>query len=944
MPTLAIITEDNEVTYSNYTGSGPLAFTFPYAQKEDLNVDIDGVTISRTLWDDTPNAVDGGNDGGSILLTNAVAGKDVRIWRDMVRLRASQFSTGGATPRQIDAELNRLVLMAQDRARNEADAGYTQGEVNALLAEKASLTDLAGKQDVRADTILLSEYGTTPAQFESALVAARAAGKWLDCENQTVTLTALKTTSLTSADRLKNLKISMPAKVASVEERIWTIDGPDYLNVTALSANAAVGASSVTVSSATNIVAGGLYLLISNAAYNPDPAAYGNPVGRKSEWVRVAPTYSGGTAVPLSTPLQSSYLTADSARLYRVSEAAEIWWDNVSVIGGGSSEGQGGIQFNRCVIKMFNPTAGYALLTDWFGFSFNQCHFDDAVYIRAFGVRRSGLGYGAEFVGCNAPKVARATGLYTRHLVTLGGSYTTTLPFSGGDRIILGRNAVIGPCHDPCAYGSVFDVHTAHVGYQVGAVTGALIAGNSQEAVTLESHGGAIESIRVTGADLPVSILYYGHPSDEPSPVIKIGSVDTGYGGSASNHVLLVMNRDASTRNTLHVHADTVEGSYPGGIRAEAEQGSVHLTVNKAVVSARTTHTVHAVSSANGYAEITIDDPFLGNTANNASIYTAFAEGSAYEAAFPQRRGALIRLNGGAAATQQTAFRATGANSAVQTDPNMRISAGTISFDAASTQATRRERLSANRTYYVRSDGSDVNTGLANTASGAFQTIARALAVAEGLDLNGFTVTIQLANGTYTTPIVAAGFAGAGTIAILGDETTPANVTISTTSAVGFMARNIHGRYWLRGLRLQTTTSGECIEARGPRVRIEFQNCAFHTCASHHITIIDGAVIEASGNYSITGNAITHVNLVAGAVCFIQSRTVTLTGTPAFSTAFAQVQRAAVLNINGNTFSGSATGTRHSCTLNGVIFTGGAGGSYLPGNAAGSEATGGQFA
>jgi hypothetical protein len=75
MTTLSIITEDNEVTYTNYTGSGPLAFTFPYFQKEDLNVDVDGVTISQSAWDDTPNPVDGGNDGGSILLNTAVAGR-----------------------------------------------------------------------------------------------------------------------------------------------------------------------------------------------------------------------------------------------------------------------------------------------------------------------------------------------------------------------------------------------------------------------------------------------------------------------------------------------------------------------------------------------------------------------------------------------------------------------------------------------------------------------------------------------------------------------------------------------------------------------------------------------------------------------------------------------------------------------------------------------------
>jgi len=136
MTTLSIITEDNEVTFPNYTGSGPLPFTFPYFQKEDLNVEVDGVALTQSEWDDTPNAVDGGNDGGSILLNVAVAGKDVRIWRDTVRLRASQFGVGGAGSRQIDAEFNRVVTMIQDRARNADELSYTQGETNVLLSYK----------------------------------------------------------------------------------------------------------------------------------------------------------------------------------------------------------------------------------------------------------------------------------------------------------------------------------------------------------------------------------------------------------------------------------------------------------------------------------------------------------------------------------------------------------------------------------------------------------------------------------------------------------------------------------------------------------------------------------------------------------------------------------------------------------------------------------------
>lgn len=111
---LSIITEDNEVTFTGYTGTGPLNFTFPYFQKEDLNVSVNGVTLARSAWDDTPNAEDNGNDGGSIILNASVTGATVRIWRDTVRLRATQFGAGGATPRQVDLEMNRMVTMAQD--------------------------------------------------------------------------------------------------------------------------------------------------------------------------------------------------------------------------------------------------------------------------------------------------------------------------------------------------------------------------------------------------------------------------------------------------------------------------------------------------------------------------------------------------------------------------------------------------------------------------------------------------------------------------------------------------------------------------------------------------------------------------------------------------------------------------------------------------------------
>jgi hypothetical protein len=265
-----------------------------------------------------------------------------------------------------------------------------------------------------------------------------------------------------------------------------------------------------------------------------------------------------------------------------------------------------------------------------------------------------------------------------------------------------------------------------------------------------------------------------------------------------------------------------------------------------------------------------------------------------------------------------------------------------------------RELLTANRTYFVRTDGSDSNNGLADNSGGAFLTIQKAINTAAALDMSTFNVTIQVRNGTYATStgLVLKSTVGAGKITIVGDEATPSNVVVTTNGAMTgndgvILAASITTTYAVRGLMLTSTATGNVLGLVASGIStIEFQNLNFGSGMAQHIRAQDGGLISATGNYTISGSGgagSSHLNAVGTGKLRIQSITVTLTGTPAFSSGFVSCLRLGVAFLNGNTFSGSATGKRYDVSENSVVFVSGAGANYLPGDAAGTTATGGQY-
>lgn len=472
MTTLAIITEDNEVTFTSYTGSGPLPFTFAYFQKEDLNVDVDGVTISRSLWDDTPNAVTGGNNGGSILLNTAVAEKDVRIWRDTTRLRSSQFGTGGAAPGQIDTELNRIVTMVQDRARNETEGGYTQGEVDALLAEKQriSVTTYAALTAMTAASrytgLVIYVAGRTAAgdggegffRFDAASAASAnggtilapdaGTGRWIRIRkpivdprefgakgdypttNDAAALQLALTAAAGGVLDLMGLEYRCDSALVGLSNtrvRNGTINYSLGLAASAIgmsfegslgSADTSLGAvayldHSLTVTSNAGYSINDELLILTDDIWSTDSSE------KRGQWVKV----KSKTSTTTLNLYGSSYDVYSTGRkLYKPTLVQNIHFENVTLVGGGVGDGQFGIRFRyaknvsfrNCRFRdwAYSDVEFYASL-DISVITSEAAHGDDSI----------GASYGFAFYDCcERFTVADSRGEDLRHFVTIGGT------------------------------------------------------------------------------------------------------------------------------------------------------------------------------------------------------------------------------------------------------------------------------------------------------------------------------------------------------------------------------------------------------------------------------------------------------------------------------------------------------------------------------------------
>lgn len=253
-----------------------------------------------------------------------------------------------------------------------------------------------------------------------------------------------------------------------------------------------------------------------------------------------------------------------------------------------------------------------------------------------------------------------------------------------------------------------------------------------------------------------------------------------------------------------------------------------------------------------------------------------------------------------------------------------------------------REVLTAARTYYVRTDGSNSNNGLTNTSGGAFLTVQKAVDTVATLDIGTNNVTIQVADGTYSSgeTLINGPWVGSGVVTIQGNTGTPANVLISTTSTTSAIRCINGGSITLSGMEIRTTTGGQGLYAQFNGAITIGSSMRFGACANSHCYAEAGGIIYGRTAYTISGSpGNCHYQAAKSGYIDVAGLTVTITGTINWGTAFAHASNGGFGNHVSMAFStggATITGTRFQVLNGGIIATNGGGASYFPGNAAGT--------
>jgi len=262
----------------------------------------------------------------------------------------------------------------------------------------------------------------------------------------------------------------------------------------------------------------------------------------------------------------------------------------------------------------------------------------------------------------------------------------------------------------------------------------------------------------------------------------------------------------------------------------------------------------------------------------------------------------------------------------------------------------QRERLAADRTYYVRVDGSDSNSGLLNTAGGAFLTIQHALNWArDNIDANYHKVVVQVGPGTYSEALVVGNVIGVNEggwptkeLCLRGNVADCSLTTIDSGASICVTGVGVHAAWLTEGFTLDSQTAWFESDASS-RLYIG-KNIGTGNPTYGFISIYD-SFIERVEAFTTDCTSMTYMDYADynSVILAVSANTFTLSNVLALAGAFILSSSSSVVTIGNITFVGTATGPRFICQDGGGISTGSSSETYLPGSVNGTTAREGWY-
>lgn len=255
------------------------------------------------------------------------------------------------------------------------------------------------------------------------------------------------------------------------------------------------------------------------------------------------------------------------------------------------------------------------------------------------------------------------------------------------------------------------------------------------------------------------------------------------------------------------------------------------------------------------------------------------------------------------------------------------------------------------RDYYVSTAGLDTNDGL--TINTPFKTLQKAQNMTQLYNLNGYDITIHVADGSYAA-VACGAVNGSGTIHYVGNPANPTACQVTNTAGSAFLMSGF-GAYTTDGFSVAASGGTNGTANNGVwvvKATVTIYNMEWRTCTDFHIGADAAAYIGYVGPISRIVGSAGQAHMASFNSSYIQCNWAPVTvqidvrAPVSFPGGFCSVANGG--NIYGRIVQpvlnpGNVTGPRYYVTGNGVLSTAAGGANYYPGTTAGVTATGGQY-